>query len=409
MNTRSYGRTLAACYLGYVTQAICVNLLPLLFVTFRQEFSFSLEQISLLMVMVFAIQIGVDLLATRFSRYMRFRSGSVSANIFAVLGLMGLSFLPDVIDPYAGVMLSATFLAVGGGLVETMVSPIVDALPGERKTGAMSLLHSFYCWGFMAVVLLSTLFFVTVGTAGWRWLVLLWAIPPAATGVLFLLSPMPPRPEEGEGGVLSLRQLFSHRTLWLFLLLMLCSGATELGIAQWASLFAETGLQVPKTVGDLLGPCAFAALQGLSRLFFGAVSRRMPVYRLLLCFAVGCVGSMLLVVLAPTPLLSLIGVALCGVCVGPMWPGLLSLSSARYPGGGTAMFSLLAFCGDVGCTAGPAVVGMVSDWMQAKGASLLVSLRGGIGLSILFPLVLALGLGYLCVRRHRKNVPGITG
>lgn len=404
MKTVSYRRTLLACYLGYVTQAISINLYPLLFVTFQREFSFTLEQISLLVSVVFITQITVDTLSARFARYISYRTGCIAAHVFAVAGLVGLSFLPDLLpSPYVGVLLPAVLLAIGGGLIETIISPVVESMPGERKDGAMSLLHSFYCWGFTAVTLLSTLFFVTVGIAHWRLLVLLWALLPLATGILFALVPMPPRPEEGADGGMTLRQLCSHRTMWLLFFLMICSGAAELAPAQWASLFAESGLGVSKTAGDLLGPCAFACLQGLSRVLYSGITRRFQPRLVLLVCSVGCVLSYLLIVLAPHPFLSLAGFGLCGVFVGPMWPGVLSLSAARYPRGGTAMFGMLALGGDIGCILGPAMVGVLSDNLQAGGTRLADSLKIGMALCALFPLLLTAGLWRLCTRKKRKN------
>ncbi len=403
MRKLTFRSTTAACYLGYVTQAISINLLPLLYVTFQNEFSVSLDRIGLLVTVLFATQLIIDLLATRFGHLISYRAGCVAAHVFATLGLVGICFLPGLTaDPYVGLLLSSICLSVGGGLTEVLISPVVDAMPGDQKAGAMSLLHSFYCWGFMAVVLLSTLFFVTLGTAQWRLLALLWAVVPAVTAVLFCLVPMPDKPEERAGGQgMSLRQLFSSRTMWLLMLLMICSGAAEMAPAQWASLFAESGLQVSKTTGDLLGPCAFACLQGLSRVAFAGFSSRQDPRRLMAACGALCVVGYLTIVLSPWPLLSLIGFGICGVAVGPMWPGVLSLGSARFPVGGTTMFALLALCGDLGCSAAPAVVGWVSEGLQQTGASLQEALKSGMGLCVLFPVVLFVGL--LLLGRRKKS------
>ena len=386
---RSYVPTMIACYLGYVTQSITLNLTPLLYVTFQQEFSLSLGQVGLLILVVFATQIGVDLSATRFGRVISYRTGCVLAALFAVSGLVSFSFLPDILpDPYAGVLIASVLLSVGSGLVEVQVSPVVDAMPVERKTGAMSFLHSFYCWGFVAVVLLSTLFFVTAGIERWRLLMLLWAIVPAVTAGLFFFVRMPEKTEEREGGVLPVRTLLSGRMFWLLMLLMVCAGAAEMVPAQWASLFAEAGLGVSKTAGDLLGPCTFALLQGLSRVAFGLFSVRWEPRRMLLFCGVLCVAGYLLIMLSPWPFVSLLGFGLCGVAIGPMWPGTLSLGSSRYPTGGTGMFGLLAFCGDFGCAVSPALIGAVSDRLQAEGAPVLSALRAGFGVCALFPAAL---------------------
>ena len=401
----TYGWTLTACYLGYITQAISINLLPLLYVTFQNQFEISLQQIGLTATVIFVVQLSVDALATRYGRYISYRAGCVAAHIFATVGLVCMSFLPGLLpDPYVGVLISAVLLSVGGGLTEVLISPVVDAMPGERKTGAMSLLHSFYCWGVVAVVLLSTVFFALVGTSSWALLPLLWAMVPAVTAVLFVVVPMPPKPEELAGGQgMTLRQLLSNGTVWLLLALMIFSGAAEMAPGQWASLFAEEGLGVSKTFGDLLGPCAFALLQGTSRILFAGFSRRWDPVRLLGVCGVGCVLGYLLIVLSPWPAVSLLGFCVAGLAVGPMWPGVLSVSSARYPTGGTTLFALLALCGDIGCSTSPGVVGAVSNGLQNGGFSLIASLRGGFGVCVLFPVLLTLGLWFLAGRKKASR------
>ena len=357
MKTVSYNQTKVACYLGYITQAISINLLPLLYVTFQDQFSVTLTQLGLLATMVFVVQIVVDLLAARFGKRMSYRVGCVAAHVFASAGLILMSFLPSVLpNPYVGVLLSALLLSVGGGLIEVLISPVVDDIPGDSKAGDMSLLHSFYCWGVVGVALLSTAFFAVFGAVAWRWLVLLWAVVPAATAWLLTVVPLPDNPEDT-----TQQHHASTTVVWsglfcLLMALMLCSGATELGLAQWASLFAERGLRVTKTAGDLLGPCAFALFQGAARVAYARLTVRYDARRVLILHAVGCVFAYGVIVLSPWPFVSLVGFCLCGWCVGPMWPGVLSLASARYPMGGTSMFAILALCGDMGCSLAPALV-----------------------------------------------------
>lgn len=399
MKTVSYGKTKIACYLGYITQAISVNLLPLLYVTFQKEFSVTLAQLGLLATVIFVVQIVVDLLAARFGKHLSYRVGCVAAHVLATAGLVTMSFLPSLLpNPYVGVLISALLLSVGGGLIEVLISPVVDAIPCEGKAGEMSLLHSFYCWGVVAVALLSTVFFAVFSTALWRWLVLAWALVPAVTAVLFTVVPMPAKPEEmvREKATSSFMR---SGLFWLFMALMLCSGATELGLAQWASLFAERGLRVSKTVGDLLGPCAFALFQGAARVVYARLSSRYDARRILVLCAIGCVIGYALIVVSPWPLVSLLGFCLSGLFVGPMWPGILSLSSAHYPVGGTAMFALLALCGDMGCSLAPAMVGAVSDGLRYS-IPLADALRGGFGVCALFPVLLAVGL--VALRRHKQ-------
>lgn len=392
MPKSSYKLTKIACYLGYITQAIAVNLLPLLYVTFQKEFSVSLSQLGVLVTLLFVIQIAVDLLAARYGKLLSYRWGSVMAFLFATAGLVLICVLPTVFhDPYIGLLSASILLSIGGGLIEVLISPIMDAIPQEGKAGEMSLLHSFYCWGVVAVILLSTVYFSLIGIEHWRWLMLLWAILPAFTAALFTVVPVPPRPDE---------RVESHKTspsfarsalFWLMMALMLFSGASELAPAQWASFFAEHGLGVSKTFGDLLGPCAFALAQGLSRVAFSRMARRFSPRRLLAIHAVGCVTAYAVIVLASHPMVSLLGFCLCGWFVGPMWPGILSLCSERFPAGGTAMFALLALCGDIGCSVAPFAVGAVTDYLMTD-ASPAVAMRGGFAVCMVFPALLVVGL-----------------
>ena len=400
MKTVSYKSTKVACYLGYITQAISINLLPLLYVTFQKEFSVSLAQLGLLVTVLFVVQIAVDLLAARFGKNLSYRYGSVISFVLAALGLAMMCVLPSVMDdPYVAIFISSVVLSVGGGMTEVLISPIVDAIPEEGKVGEMSLLHSFYCWGVVAVIALSTAFFALVGIDHWRWLMLLWTVMPILTALLFCFVPLPPKPvaaveSQKNGGLLR------NYTFWLILALMVCSGATELGPAQWASFFAEHGLHIPKAVGDLLGPCALALFQGVSRVVFARLSNRFDPRRLLAIHAVGCVAAYGLIVLSPWPFVSLLAFCICGWCVGPMWPGLLSLSSQRFPNGGTAMFALLALCGDIGCASAPYAVGAVTDFLVEAEWTSALAMRGGFAVCMAFPIMLLIGLLLL---RKRKT------
>lgn len=355
----TYRHTLHASYLGYVTQAICNNLPPLLFATFNERFGVSLGQLGLLVSINFAIQMLVDLLSARYIDRLGHRRAVVLAEALSALGLALLGVLPYAMDnSFLAVLIPVSLGAVGGGLLEVLVSPIVESLPGEHKEKAMSLLHSFYCWGHVAVVLVSTAFFALAGIDNWRFLPLLWAAVPLFNAFLYARVPMPPPLAPGER--VPLRALFSKAAFWVFLGMMVCAGASEQAMSQWASLFAERALRVSKATGDLLGPCAFAALMGLSRLLYGLFGERLRIRRAMAVCAGLCVGCYLLAALAQWPLLSLMGCAATGFCVGLMWPGTFSMTARAYPQGGTAMFALLALAGDVGCSAGPGLVGAVS-------------------------------------------------
>lgn len=382
----TYRHTLYACYLGYVTQAICNNLPSLLFVTFNERFGVTLGQLGLLVSINFAIQMLVDLLAVRYVDRIGHRRAVMLAQILSTVGLVLLGVLPYVMkNAFLAILLPIAINAVGGGLLEVLVSPIVESLPGEHKEKAMSLLHSFYCWGSVAVVLLSTAYFSLAGMENWRYLPLIWAILPLANAFLYARVPM--RPPLAEHERVPVKTLFSGKAFWVFLLMMLCAGASEHAMSQWSSLFAERGLSVSKTMGDLLGPCAFAVLMGLSRLLYGLFGHRLKVRRAMALSAGLCVGCYLLAAFAPHPLLGLLGCALTGFCVGLMWPGALSMVARVYPQGGTAMFAILALAGDVGCSAGPGLVGWV-----AGGAGL----NAGLVVACVFPtlmLAAALSMG----------------
>lgn len=382
-----YKHTRNACYLGYITQAIVNNLAPLLFVTFQKQFSISLDKIGLLISVNFAMQMLIDALAAKFVDKIGYRTCIVGAHIFCTVGLAGMGIFPFVFpSAYAGLIAAVLINAVGGGLIEVLVSPIVESLPGDEKASAMSLLHSFYCWGHVSVVLLSTVFFVSVGTEHWTILSVLWALVPLFNTFLFLNVPL--NTIHSEEASLPIRKLFSMKLFWVFLLLMICAGASEQAMSQWTSLFAESGLQVSKTMGDLLGPCAFAVLMGVSRAFYGKFGAKLNLKRFIAGSGVLCIASYLLAAFSPIPLLSLVGCALCGLSVGILWPGTFSLSSAYCPQGGTALFALLALGGDVGCAAGPGLVGWVSSLADGE-------LKWGLTAALVFPILLLLLIGVL--------------
>lgn len=385
----NYRRTLRASYTGYITQAIVNNLAPLLFVTFQKQYHMTLGEIGMLVTCNFVTQMVVDLLSAKFVDKIGYKPCIVTAHVLAALGLVGLAAFPAVCPtPFAGLLCAILIYAVGGGLIEVLISPIVEALPTAEKSTAMSMLHSFYCWGQVAVILLSTLYFATAGLQNWRLLPVLWAVVPALNVVQFAGAPVRPPVEAHEA--LPVRRLFCTRIFWVFAVLMICAGASELAMSQWASLFAETGLRVPKAVGDLLGPCLFAALMGLSRTIYGKWGARMNLRHVMALSAALCVCSYLLVAFSPWPFLSLAGCGLCGLSVGILWPGTFSLAARGCPQGGTAMFAFFATAGDIGCTLGPALVGFVSG-------SLGGNLHGGLGAGVLFPVLTCVGI--LLVRR----------
>lgn len=382
--TVSYNHTIYACYIGYIVQAIVNNFVPLLFLTFQDLFAVSLDKIAYLITINFGIQLLVDLASARFVDKIGYRSAALLAHILSAAGLAGLGVFPYLFaDAYIGILLSICFYAVGGGLLEVIVSPIVEACPTGKKEAAMSLLHSFYCWGHMGVVLLSTLFFMTVGIVHWRILAFLWALVPFFNIFYFMAVPIHTLVEAGEG--MKIRDLMKSKLFWLLFIMMICGGASEQAMSQWASAFAESGLGISKTMGDLAGPCLFALLMGSARAFYGKYSERISLRQFMKYSCVLCMVSYLLACLSPNPVLALAGCALCGLSVGIMWPGTFSLASYAMPGGGTALFAFLALAGDIGCAGGPTMVGVISD---AFGEDL----KRGLIFAASFPIVLLLGL-----------------
>lgn len=380
-----YGKTITACFTGYIVQAIVNNFVPLLFVTFSSTYGIPLSKITLLITVNFVVQLLVDVLSVTFVDRIGYRASMVMAHILAALGLIFLTILPGILpDAFAGLLISVVIYAVGGGLLEVLVSPVVEACPSDNNEKAMSLLHSFYCWGHVAVIAVSAVYFKIFGIGNWRFLAAAFSVIPIVNAVVFTKVPIAPLIKEGEKGF-SMKELFSRKIFWLLMIMMVCAGAGEQAVSQWASTFAEKGLGVSKTVGDIAGPMAFAVFMGCSRLFYGKFGDRINLDRFMIISTCLCLLSYIIISLVPVPALSLAGCALTGLSVGIMWPGTFSKASATLKRGGTAMFALLALAGDVGCSSGPTVVGMVSS---AFGDDL----KKGILAGIVFPAVMLLCL-----------------
>lgn len=383
-----YQHTINACFTGYIVQAIVNNFAPLLFLVFQSTYGIPLSKITLLITFNFIVQLLTDLAGAGFIDKIGYRASIIIAHVFSAAGLICLVVLPGLLsNAFAGLLISVMIYAIGGGLLEVLVSPIVEACPTDNKEAVMSLLHSFYCWGHVGVVLLSTIFFTVFGIQRWKILAVLWAVIPIINGVVFTKVPIYPLTAEDKEQY-SVKELLKNKVFWLLLLLMICSGASEHSIAQWASTFAESGLHVSKTIGDLAGPMFFAVCMGIARVIYGKYGENIDLNKFMKGSAVLCVFSYLLISLSPVPMLSLLGCGISGLAVGILWPGTFSTASKTLPQGGTAMFALLALGGDVGCSLGPTFVGMVSS---AAGGSLSV----GILAAIIFPVVLFTGCGRL--------------
>ena len=380
---KNYKLTMTCCFGSYLVQSTIINFLPLLFITFHESFGIPLQQITLLVTVNFITQLVVDFAAAFFVDKIGYKTGATLAQAFCSLGLVLLAFLPDVMaTPFAGLFTSVIVYSIGAGLIEVLISPIVESTPSDNKEAAMSLLHSFYSWGYMLVVLVSTLFFKLCGIDNWRVIALIWAALPLSVGVMFCFAPVNHLIGEGEKGM-TWGELGKSKLFWVMVLMMMCAGASEHAVAQWASAFAEMGLGVSKTVGDLAGPMAFAILMGTSRVIHSTKGKTWDLRKFIIISTVMCLVSYLMISLVPNPVVNLIGCAICGFSIAIMWPGTLSIAAKTLPKGGTAMFAILALAGDVGCSGGPTLVGMVSG---AFGDNLKV----GILTACIFPIAILL-------------------
>ena len=384
---KNYKKTLTACYLGFVTQAISANYTPLLFLTFKATYGISLENIALIPFIFYFTQLLVDFAATKFADKIGYRTCVVASQLLSSIGLILMAILPEIVPvPFIGILISVVLYAIGSGLIEVLVSPIVEACPFENKDGMMSLLHSFYCWGAMGVILGSTVYFALFGIENWKLLTFIWALIPLYNTFNFINCPIERLVEDGKS--MSIRQLLGVPVFWLMIILMICAGASEATMAQWTSAFTESALGVSKTAGDLAGPCMFAMFMGISRMLYGKMSNKLDLTKTMLLCASLCVFCYLLASLSDSSVLGLTGCSLCGLAVGIMWPGTISISSQKCPIGGTAMFAFLALAGDLGAAVSPAMVGRFSD--MAGG-----NLKVGLFTAVVFPIILTIGLIFL--------------
>ncbi len=379
---KNYKKTKIACYLGFITQAIVANFAPLLFLKFHNDYNISLGNIALISTFFFLTQLLVDLFCAKFVDRIGYRTCIVASEVCSALGLIGLAFLPDLLpSPFAGIILSVIVYAIGSGLIEVLCSPIVEACPFENKEATMSLLHSFYCWGCVGTILLSTIFFFIFGMDSWKYLAVIFAIIPAINIFNFATCPIAHLVEDGNG--MGIKELCKTPLFWVAIILMICSGASELSMAQWASAYVEAALKLPKSAGDLAGPCMFAVTMGISRVIYGKFGEKMKLGRFMILSGILCLICYAFASFSIIPAMGLAGCIICGFSVGIMWPGTLSISSKKFPRGGTAMFALLAMAGDLGGSIGPGIVGRVT---QFAGDNIQTGLRVGMA----FPLILLL-------------------
>ena len=391
MKASNYQKTKIACYLGFITQAIAANFAPLLFLKFHYDYQISLGNIAWISTCFYFTQLLVDLFCTKFVDKIGYRVCVVVSEVCSAAGLIGLAFLPEILpNPFAGILCSVILYAMGSGLIEVLCSPIIEACPFDNKEATMSLLHSFYCWGAVGTILISTLFFTIFGIENWKWLAVLWALIPIVNIYNFATCPIEYLVDDESG--MKVTELFRKPVFWLTICLMICSGASELAMAQWASAYAEAALGLSKTTGDLAGPCMFAVAMGISRVIFGKHGERIDLMKFMTGSGILCVICYFLTALSSNPILGLIGCIVCGFSVGIMWPGTISISSKEFPVGGTAMFALLAMAGDLGGSIGPGIVGQVT---QSTGNNI----QAGMGVGLVFPAILLIMLFVLYTKK----------
>lgn len=395
MTALNYQKTKIACYLGFITQAISANFAPLLFLKFHHDYQILLGNIAWISTCFFFTQLLIDLFCAKFVDRIGYRVCVVASEVCSAAGLIGLAFLPEILpNPLAGILCSVILYAMGSGLIEVLCSPIIEACPFDNKEATMSLLHSFYCWGAVGTILISTIFFLIFGIENWKWLAVLWAIIPIVNIYNFATCPIEYLVDEENG--MKVTELFRKPLFWIAICLMICSGASELAMAQWASAYAEAALGLSKTIGDLAGPCMFAVAMGISRVIFGKYGERIDLMKFMASSGILCVICYFLTALSSNPILGLIGCIVCGFSVGIMWPGTISISSKEFPMGGTAMFALLAMAGDLGGSIGPGIVGRVT---QSAGNNIQV----GMGVGLVFPFILLIMLFILYTKKKFRR------
>ena len=390
---KNYKKTLTACYLGFITQAIAANFTPLLFLKFHNDYNIPLKKIALISTAFFLTQLIIDVLCARFADRIGYRKCVVASEICSAAGLVGLAFLPELFpDPFTGIIISVIIYAVGSGLIEVLCSPIVEACPFEHKEAVMSLLHSFYCWGSVGVILISTLFFAVFGIGSWKLLACLWAVIPIYNVYNFAKCPIEHLTEDGKG--MKISSLFRIPLFWLAIILMICSGASELSMSQWASAYVESALGLSKATGDLAGPCMFAVTMGISRVIYGKYGNKLNLIKFMMGSGFLCLLCYIAASLSSEPIIGLAGCIICGFSVGIMWPGTISICSERILTGGTAMFALLAMAGDLGGAFGPGLVGNIAQNANNN-------LQKGMLAGCIFPLVLIISL--LILKNLRRD------
>ena len=397
-NKVSYKSTVIACYTGYFSQAIVVNLVPIIFIPLRERFGFSYSQLGLLILINFVTQILIDISLSKAADKYGLRIFAVVSHFLCVAGFLLFAFTPYFFagQEFLGYMVSSVVFSAGGGLLEILLNPIIDAIPAKQKDRAMILLHSFYAWGQAAVVIITTLllFFGVNLTV----IILLWAAIPFVNG--FIFSKVPIAEKENKENIIKIRQLIKNPIFIIAFIAILFGSASEATMAQWASSFMQKGLGLPKITGDILGICGFAVMLGTGRALYGFYAKKVRLNKILIYSSFAAVICYFVVAVSPFDFLSIAACAVSGLCVSLMWPGTLVIASERLPLAGASMFALLSAGGDIGAAAAPFATGNTIDFFISRLGNEQSGLRLGILLSGLFPLAALIFFAKLKKRQH---------
>lgn len=378
-NPEHYRLTTISCFVGIFAQAVIINLAALLFMPLMRLHGLTYVQLGTLVAVNFSVQVGSDLVFSGLIDRIGFRRLVLPACLVGSLGLFLFALAPVLLPGrvFAGLLAATAVYSAAGGLLEVLLSPIVNAIPNEEKGAAMSLLHSFYAWGQMATIILTTLFLFLVGERHWQWMVGFWALLPLANFLLFLKAPFPPSvPEEHR---LNMGDLILKPFCLLAFAAIFFGASAEVLMNQWTSAFMERALLLPKLTGDLFGMCGFALMLGLGRAWHGKYGARFDISKALVAMSALAVLCYLVVALAPGSWPGLLACMVCGFATSLLWPGTLIVASERYPLAGAWMFALLAAAGDVGAGLGPWFTGWVVDHAIDTAAALRLEQWLGIG------------------------------
>lgn len=373
-----YTVTKITCYIGYVVQAVINNFLPILFIVFQDIYGLGYEKLARLIAVNFITQIITDFLTPKIVNKIGYRKAIILCQAAATTGLLMLGILPRFVsNVYPVIIFSIIVYAFGSGLIEVLFSPVIEHLPIDNKSGNMSLLHSFYCWGQAFTIIVTTALVSFFGYKGWANIPLVWAVLPFIDMLLFIKAPIvEPKEDEKEQGF---KELFKNRKFKLYMLMMLCAGASEIAMAEWASMFAQQSLGVSKVIGDLTGPCLFAIFMGLGRIWYAAVSNKISFTKAIIVLNSICAVCYLGVAFCKISVLALVFCAVCGFTVSISWPGIYSLGAETFPKGNAVMYSTFALCGDMGCCLGPWVLGFVAEFF---------GLNAGFAVATVFPITM---------------------